>query len=121
LAEPPALSPSTRNSSDLAGSRSEQSWSLPGSGGVDDLLDDRACVGRIFLEPFGELVGHQAFERLADFGGDELVLGLRAEFRVRQLDRHDRSQALAHVFAGQIDLLALQDARLVGVIVERAG
>ena len=31
LAEPPALSPSTMNSSDLAGSRSWQSASLPGS------------------------------------------------------------------------------------------
>jgi hypothetical protein len=103
LAEPPAESPSTRKSSDLAGSRSWQSASLPGSeamlhhalaacqfarllggfargGGVDHLLDDRLGVRRIFLEPFGQLVRHQAFERLAHLGRDELVLGLDPNF-----------------------------------------
>ena len=67
------------------------------------------------------LVGHQAFERLADLGADQLVLGLRAELGIGQLDRDDRGQPFAHVLAGQADLLALQHARLVGIIVERAG
>ena len=52
---------------------------------------------------------------------DELVLGLRAELGIGQLDRDDRGQPLAHVVAGEADLLALHHARLVGIIVERAG
>ena len=46
-------------------------------GGINDLLDDRAGMGGIFLKPFRHLVRHQAFQRLAHFGGDELVFGLR--------------------------------------------
>ena len=58
-----------------------------------------SVMGWIFLEPFGELVGHQAFERLADLGTDQFVLGLRAELGVGKLDRDDRGQAFAHVLA----------------------
>ena len=144
LAEPPAQSPSTRNSSHLAGSRSWQSASLPGrrgdvhralapgqlarllggfarGGGVDDLADHRAGMGRVFLQPFAHLVGHQAFERLAHFGGDQLVLGLRRELGIGQLDRDNRGQPFAHVVAGQGDLFLLQDARFLGIIVDRPG
>ncbi len=117
----------------LAGERSDVHHALaPGEltrlfgglargGGVDHLLDDGAGVGGIFLEPFGELVGDQAFERLADLGGDELVLGLRAELGVGELHGDDRRQPLAHVVAGKADLLALQDAALFRIIVEGAG
>ena len=105
----------------LAAGLARLAGGLARRGGVDDLLDDRAGVGRIFLQPFGQLVGHQAFERLAHLGADQLVLGLAAELGVGQLDRDDRGQPLAHVLAGEVDLLALQDARLVGIIVERAG
>ena len=143
LAEPPAESPSTRKSSrerripfravvQLAGQGGDAHYRfsaglarlarrLARGGGVDDLLDDGAGVGRIFLQPFGQLVGHQAFQRLANLGTDQLVLGLARKFGIGQLDRHDRRQALAHVLAGEADFLALQDARLVGIIVEGAG
>ena len=50
---------------------------LPRGGSIDRLLDDRARIRGMFLEPLGHLVAHQAFERLADFGRDQLVLGLR--------------------------------------------
>ena len=75
----------------------------------------------MLLEPFAHLVAHQAFERLAHFGADQLVLGLAAEFGIGQLDRDDCRQPFAHVFAGQRDLLALQHARFFGIIVDRAG
>src|SRR6185436_13819748 len=102
LAEPPALSPSTRNSSDLAGSFSWQSASLPGSEAMPITLlrlASRALraasrVAGILLEPFGHLVGHQAFERLAHLGADQFVLGLRAELGIGQFDRDDRGQPL---------------------------
>jgi hypothetical protein len=75
----------------------------------------------IFLQPFGHLVRHQAFQRLAHFGTDQLVLGLRREFGIGQLDRHDRGQPFAHILAGQRHLLLLQHARFIGIIVEGAG
>ena len=64
---------------ELAGQRSNAHHALaaglarlargfPRGGGVDDLLDDRLGMSRIFLEPFRKLVGHQAFERLAHLG-----------------------------------------------------
>ncbi len=67
------------------------------------------------------LVAHQAFERLADFGADQLVLGLRAELGIGQLDRDDRGQALAHVVAGEGDLLLLQHARFFGIGIDGPG
>src|SRR3954469_175692 len=122
LAEPPAESPSTMNSSDLDGSRSWQSASLPGrefmssaplrrgssralrgasrgaaappplpsSGLLDHLADDRLGFRRMLFEPGGEAVVDGALDRRADLGGNELVLGLRREFRVRHLDRQHR-------------------------------
>ena len=90
-------------------------------GGVDHLADDRAAMRRVFLQPFGQLVGHQAFEWLAHFGGDELVLGLAAEFGIGQLDGDNRGQPLAHVVARQRDFFLFQQPGLVGIIVERAG
>src|SRR3546814_10379509 len=58
---------------------------------------------------------------LAHFGGDELVLGLRREFGIGQLDRDDRRQPLAHVVTGQVDLLLLEQPRFVRIGVDRAG
>ena len=77
-------------------------------------------MGRVLLQPLGHLVGHQAFQRLAHLGRDELVLGLRRELRVGQLHRDDRGQPLAHVVAGERHLLLLQHPRFLGIVVQRA-
>src|ERR1700756_2789946 len=90
LALPPALSPSTMNSSDLAGSRSWQSASLPGSDatpstllrvisrlarrlpgrrGLDDLADDDLALGEVFLEPCRQRLVEDAFHHRAHLGG----------------------------------------------------
>ncbi len=90
-------------------------------GGVDDLLDDRARVGGMLLKPLAHLIAHQAFERLANLRAHQLVLGLAAELRVGQLDRDDRGQAFAHVLPGERDLLALQHAGFLGIVVDRSG
>jgi hypothetical protein len=82
-----------------------------GGGGINDLLDHGARMARIFLKPFAHPVGHQAFERLAHFGRDQLVLGLRREFRIGQFDRHNSGQAFAHVIASQRNLFLFQHAR----------
>ena len=108
LAEPPAESPSTMNSSDLAGSRSWQSASLPGSEVMSSALLRRVIsralraasraaaawttLPTMILASAGcssnqalsaSLI--DAFDHRPHLGGDELVLGLRGEFRIRRL------------------------------------
>src|ERR1700760_3650500 len=91
LAEPPAESPSTMNNSDLAGSRSWQSASLPGSelrssaplrrvrsralraasraaAGFDHLADDVLGLGGMLLEPGGETLVDDALDRRPHLG-----------------------------------------------------
>ena len=47
-----------------------------GGGSVNDLLDHGARMAGIFFKPLAHPVGHQAFQRLAHFGRDQLVFGL---------------------------------------------
>ena len=54
-------------------------------GGLDHLADDDLGFGGVLLEPGLQRVVDHALDHRADFGGDELVLGLRGEFRVRHL------------------------------------
>ena len=91
------------------------------SGSVDDLLDQRLGMAGIFLQPFNHLVRHQAFQRLAHFGTDQLVLSLGREFGIRQFDRNDCGQPLAHILTGKVHLLLFEDARLFAIIVDSAG
>ena len=146
LAEPPAQSPSTMKISHLAGSRSWQSASLPGSARCRRARPcarvssralraaSRAAAAsttlptmargfrRVLLEPAAELLQHHALDRGAHFGGDQLVLGLRREFRVGHLDREHAGQALAAILAGQRHaLLFLRCRDLVGVFGHHAG
>jgi hypothetical protein len=122
------------NSSDFAGSRSWQSASLPGSeatsiarlaGGLarggcfHHLADDDLRLARMLLEPGLQSVVHHAFDHRPHLGGDELVLGLRGELRVRHLDGEDGGETLATVVAGERDLLAPGDR--VGVAGDLTG
>jgi hypothetical protein len=59
-----------------------------------------------------QLFVDEALDHRAHFGGDQLVLGLGGEFRVRHLHRQDAGQALAAVVAGKRDLFLLQQAAL---------
>ena len=54
------------------------------------------------------------------FRRDQLVLGLRGELRIGQLDREDRRQAFARVVAGGRDLLLLREPLFLDVVVQRA-
>src|SRR6201991_3364901 len=104
LAEPPAESPSTRNSSDRAGSFSWQSASLPGrpaissaplrrglsgalrvagAGGVHGLAGDGLALARMLQQERGQLVVDDLLDRRLHFAGDQFVLGLRGALRVR--------------------------------------
>ena len=146
LAEPPAESPSTRNSSDLAGSRSWQSASLPGREATSSAplrrvssralrAASRAAAAsttlvtivpgfcRMLLEPAIEaLVGDQVLDDRADFRGDQLVLGLAGEFRIGHLDGQARRSAPPGVVAGQRDLFLLGISPVaVGIAGDLAG
>ena len=81
---------------------------LAGGGGVHHLLDDAFGFARVGFEPVADDVGHHRLHHRLHLGGDQLVLGLRGEFRVRHLDRQYCRHALAHVLAdeGEIVLLA---------------
>ena len=141
LAEPPAESPSTMNSSVRLGSRTVQSASLPGQrrvlerrlaagqvarlagggagpGRVDRLEDDPARVGRVLLEELGELAVDDRLDEALDRRVAELGLRLALELRVLELHGDDRGQALADVVAAQVRVLLLQHALLARVGVQ---
>jgi hypothetical protein len=102
--------------SDLAGSRSWQSASLPGRFAtssaplrrvssralrrLDHFADDDAGVLRMLLEPLPEQFVDQPLDHRPHFGGDELVLRLRGEFWVGAFDAEHAGEALAGVVAG---------------------
>jgi hypothetical protein len=67
-----------------------------------------------------DLCCDDALDRGLDLAGDQLVLGLRRELRIRHLDRQYRDQALAAVVAGEFDLVLLQHAGLLDVLVDGA-
>ncbi len=138
LAEPPAESPSTMKSSDSAGSFSLTVGQLAGQRShihrglapghlarlarrlacqrrLDDLADDGLGDGGVLLEPLGELLVHEVLDRGPHLGGDQLVLRLAGEFRIRHLDRQNAGQPFARVVAGEIHLLAPGDAAVLRI------
>ena len=144
LAEPPAESPSTRNISDLAGSRSWQSASLPGREEMSSALLRRvssralraasraAAASAIFCtisRPRPGCSSNQVASpsptrpSTAGRTSDETSLSLvwRRELGVRHLDRQHAGQALAGVLAGDGDLLALGRAGALGVAGDHPG
>ena len=62
------------------------------------------------MEPQDHLLLDRVDDPRPDFGGAELVLGLRLEDRVLDLDRHRADEAVAHVLAGETVLGELVDA-----------
>jgi hypothetical protein len=80
---------------------------------LDDLADDDLGVGRLFQQPVMQRLRDGILDHGTHFRGNELVLGLRGEFRVRELDGQDAGQPLPHVVAGGFDLGAL--GQLVGL------
>ena len=94
---------------------------LARGGGLDDFRHDRARFGGMLLEPCAQLLVDEILDHGADFGGDELVLRLRGELGVRHLDGEHAGQGLARVVAGELHLLLLGDAAVIGVVVDHTG
>ena len=74
----------------------------------------------VLLEPGLQRLVEHRFDHRAHLGGDQLVLGLRREFRVGHLAGQHRGEAFAAVVAGQRDLLLLPGA-LLGIAGDLAG
>ena len=89
--------------------------------GLDDLVDDDLGFRGMLLEPILQRLVEQVLHHRAHLGGDELVLGLRGEFRIRHLAGQDRGEALAAIVAGERDLLLLRAAALLGIAGDLAG
>ena len=75
----------------------------------------------MLLEVIGEAVGHDLERQRAHIGAAELGLGLTLKLRVGQLDRDDSRKALAHIVAGQVGVLFLEQILLARVVVDHAG
>ncbi len=82
---------------------------------LDHLADDDPGLRRMLLEPILQRLVDDRLDHRADLGGDELVLGLRGEFRVRHLAREDRREPFAAIIAGERNPLLLRHAALLGI------
>ena len=144
LAGPPALSPSTMNSSQRRGVLRRAVGELAGHGRrLEQRLAAREVArltrGHAGLAPPGwpcrppgaPRSGAPRATRRAFVGGlldqrphlgvAELGLGLALELRVAQLHRQDRGEALADVLAQEVGVLLLEQALGLGVAVDHVG
>ena len=94
---------------------------LPRRRRLDHLGDDGARLLRMFLEPAAQGFVDHRLDHRAHLARDQLVLGLRRELGIRHLDRKHAGQPFTGVVAAERDPLALGDAGLVGVAVDRPG
>ena len=83
--------------------------------GLDDLADYGPGFARMLFEPGFEHVVDDAFDRRPHFGGDQLVLGLRGEFRVRDFHREHGGQAFAAIVAGERNFFLAPGAAGFGI------
>ncbi len=74
----------------------------------------------MFQQELLQALRHRRFDHALDLGGHEFVLGLRGEFRIRQLDRQDGGQALAGIIASGGDFFLFGGEFLLDISVERA-
>src|SRR5579862_5326441 len=76
--------------------------------GEERLLHDLVRLGRVLLEPLGELLVGGALDERPDRDVAELRLGLSLELGVLQSYRHDGGEPLADVLPVEVLLLLLQ-------------
>ncbi len=103
-----------------AGELARLARSLAGNGRLDHLADDQPGFVGMLLEPAAEMLAEKPFDDGPDFGGHQLILGLRGEFRVGNLDGKHAGQSFAGIIAGEGDPLLAGDPRCIGVIVDHA-
>src|SRR5205823_8009341 len=87
---------------------------------LDGLAHDGVALGRVLLEELTELLVDDRRDEALHARVPELGLRLALELRILQLRRDDRRQALAHVLAGEVVVLLLQQALVARELVERS-
>ena len=92
-----------------------------GLGGAGRLGEDALGVAGVLFEPGGELRVDRGLDQRSHGGVPQLGLGLTLELRVAELDRQDRDEALANVFADQVVFLLLEQALGARPAVEHVG
>ena len=75
-----------------------------GTGGLDDFRANDFCVVRLFLQEVGQGFRDDFLDRATDFGRDQLVFRLGAEFRFRDFYRKHTGESLTHIVAGNVNL-----------------
>ena len=93
---------------------------LAGARGLERLVDDRARLGRVLLEPLGERGVRRRLDEAAHRRVAELRLRLALELRVLELDRDDRDEALVRVVLPERLVLLLDQPGRARVGVDRA-
>src|SRR5690606_14214161 len=68
----------------------------------------------------GEVLAHLLFDGSLHFRGNQFVLGLGAEFWIRNLDRNDRGQAFPGIVTGGSHLVLLRQTFGFDVVVQVA-
>src|SRR5437763_1802121 len=87
---------------------------------LDHLGDAQTRFLRMLEEEFLQLRADGVLHHAFDLGGNQLVLGLRGELGIRQLQRQNRGEALARVVAGHRHLVLLAGQFLLDVVIESA-
>ena len=89
--------------------------------GVNNFADHDFRIGRVFQQVFAQQFVHLLLNRRFHLGGDQLVFGLRGEFRIRHFHRYHGNQAFTGVVAGGADFRFFTVALFVHVGVEGTG
>ena len=75
----------------------------------------------MFFQPFLQFGADDALNHRTHFGGNQLVLGLGRELRIRHFDGKHAGQTFAHVFAGDQVLVFFQKVVFRNIVVDGTG
>src|SRR5207248_4745970 len=91
------------------------------TGGGEGLFDYAAGVCGVLFQVLGETFGGGLLDHVLDLGIVQLALGLALELGVGEAHGYDGGETFAHVVAGEVGVLVLEDTGLAGVVVEGTG
>ena len=94
---------------------------LTGARGVNNFADHDFRIGWVFQQVFAQQFVHLLLHRRFHLGGDQLVFGLRGEFRIRHLHGYHGNQAFTRIVAGGADFRFFAVALFVHIGVKGTG
>ena len=104
-----------------AGQLTRLAGSFAGRGGFVCLGNDLLAVLRMLLEPLLQTLAKDRLDHRPDLGGDQLVLGLGGEFRIRNLHGQHAGQTLAGIVAAELGLFLLRDPAFLRIGIDGPG